>query len=73
MTSKDIAGIIGRRLNVPVVSKTSEQTAEHFGSFAQFAALNGAASSERTRALTGWQPKGPGLIPDLDRPNYFET
>lgn len=70
MTSKDIAGIIGRRLNVPVVSKTSEQTQS---SFAQFAALNGAASSERTRALTGWQPKGPGLIPDLDRPNYFET
>jgi hypothetical protein len=22
------------------------------------------------RALTGWQPKGPGLVPDLDRPKY---
>ena len=70
---KDIADLIGRRLNVPVVSKSPEQATEHFGWFAHFAALNGAASSERTRALTGWQPTGPGLIPDLDRPSYFET
>jgi hypothetical protein len=41
MTSKDIAGIIGRRLNVQVVSKTSEQGAEHFGWIPHFAALNG--------------------------------
>jgi nucleoside-diphosphate-sugar epimerase len=70
---KDIAGVIGRRLNVPTVGKSPEQATEHFGWFAHFAALNGAASSERTRALTGWQPKGPSLIPDLDRPSYFAT
>jgi nucleoside-diphosphate-sugar epimerase len=68
---KDIAGVIGRRLNVPVVSKSPEQAKEHFGWFAHFAALNGAASSERTRALLDWQPQGPGLVPDLDRPGYF--
>jgi hypothetical protein len=39
MTSKDIAGINGRRLNVQVVSKTSEQAAEHFGWIPHFAAL----------------------------------
>jgi nucleoside-diphosphate-sugar epimerase len=70
---KDIAGVIGRRLSVPIVSKSPEEAAEHFGWFSHFAALNGPASSERTRASMGWQPIGPGLIPDLDRPGYFES
>ncbi len=69
---RDIAGVIGRRLNVPVVSKAFEEVADHFGWFAHFAALDNPTSSERTRALLGWQPKQPGLIPDLDRPRYFE-
>jgi nucleoside-diphosphate-sugar epimerase len=70
---KDIATVIGRRLNVPLVGKTPEEAAEHFGWFAHFAALNAAASSERTRRLLGWEPIQPGLIPDLDRPRYFEA
>jgi nucleoside-diphosphate-sugar epimerase len=68
---RDIAEVIGRRLNVPVVSKTPEQAAEHFGWFAHFAALDNPSSSERTRQALGWQPTQPGLIPDLDRPRYF--
>ena len=70
---RDIAGVIGRRLNVPVVSKALEEAADHFGWFAHFAALDCPASSQRTRELLGWQPKQPGLIPDLDRPRYFES
>jgi NAD dependent epimerase/dehydratase family len=42
----------------------------NFGWFAHFAALDCPASSQRTRELLGWQPKQPGLIPDLDRPRY---
>jgi nucleoside-diphosphate-sugar epimerase len=70
---RDIAEVIGRHLNIPVVSKSPEAAAQHFGWFAHFAAMNNPASSERTRELLGWQPKQPGLIPDLDRPRYFET
>jgi hypothetical protein len=70
---RDIAGVIGRRLNVPLVSKTPAEATDHFGWFAHFAAIDNRASSERTRAQLGWQPKQLGLIPDLDRPRYFET
>jgi nucleoside-diphosphate-sugar epimerase len=69
---REIAGVIGRRLNRPIVSKSPEEAAEHFGWFAHFAALDNPASSQRTRELLGWEPKQPGLIPDLDRPSYFE-
>jgi nucleoside-diphosphate-sugar epimerase len=70
---RDIAGVIGRRLNVPIVDKAPEEAADHFGWFARFAALDCPASSQRTRDLLGWQPKQPGLIPDIDRPIYFQA
>ena len=66
---KDIAGVIGRRLGLPVESRPKE----HFGWFAGFAGMEMAASSERTRALLGWEPTGPGLLADIDQPGYFET
>lgn len=69
---REIAAVIGRRLDVPVVAKTPEEAAEHFGWFAHFAALDSLASSRRTREALGWSPTGPGLIADLDRPRYFE-
>lgn len=68
---REIAGVIGRRLNVPVVSKSAEEAAQHFGWFAHFAAMDNPASSQRTRELLGWEPMQPGLIADLDRPSYF--
>ena len=70
---REIAGVIGRRLNLPVVSKAPEEAADHFGWFAHFAAIDSPAASQRTRELLGWQPKQPGLLPDLDRPRYFAS
>jgi nucleoside-diphosphate-sugar epimerase len=70
---RDIAEVIGRRLNLPVVAKSDAEAAEHFGWFTRFAAADMPASSQRTRELLGWRPKQPALIPDLDRPRYFET
>jgi nucleoside-diphosphate-sugar epimerase len=72
VTFRDIAGVIGRRLNLPVVGKSPEDAAGHFAWFAHFAALDNPASGARTRQVLGWQPTQPGLIPDLDRPGYFE-
>ena len=66
---KDIAETIGRRLGLPVESRSRE----HFGWFAAFAGLDMAASSERTRSELGWEPTGPTLLEDLDNPNYYTT
>jgi nucleoside-diphosphate-sugar epimerase len=68
---KEIAEVIGRRLNIPVVSKSREEAAEHFGWFAMFAGIDAPTSSERTRTLLGWTPTQPGLVADVDHPAYF--
>jgi len=70
---REIAGVIGRRLNLPVVSKTQEEATTHFDWFAHFAAIDNPASSKRTREELGWHPTQLALIPDIDRPRYFET
>lgn len=69
---KHIAEVIGRRLNVPVVSMSPEEAQEHFAWFALFTGLDMQGSSQKTRDVLGWQPKQPGLIADVDRPVYFE-
>jgi nucleoside-diphosphate-sugar epimerase len=68
---KAIAEVIGRRLNIPVVSKSPEEAAAHFGWFAMFAGMDAPTSSARTRAKLDWKPTRPGLIADIDHPAYF--
>jgi nucleoside-diphosphate-sugar epimerase len=70
---KEIAAVIGRHLNLPLVSKPPEEANEHFGWFAPFAAMDAPSSSERTRALLGWEPQQRGLIADLEHGHYFEA
>jgi nucleoside-diphosphate-sugar epimerase len=67
----EIAEVIGRRLKLPVVSKSPEEAAEHFGWFAIFAGFDVPTASDRTRALLGWNPAQPGLIADIDHLAYF--
>lgn len=69
--TRDIAEIIGRRLNMPVVSKTGNDAAAHFGWIAPFFALNSPASCAQTQELLGWRATQPGLIADLDHARYF--
>jgi nucleoside-diphosphate-sugar epimerase len=69
---REIAEVIGKRLNLPVVGKSPEEAADHFGWFAHFAALDCPASSKLTQERLGWQPHQPGLIADLARSTgYF--
>lgn len=70
---REIAEAIGRGLGVPVVGKTAEEGAEHFGWFVRFASIDCPASSAQTRATLGWKPQERGLIEDLDRGTYFKV
>jgi nucleoside-diphosphate-sugar epimerase len=70
--TRDIADVIGRRLSVPVVSKSLKEAADHFSWLARFFALDGPASSARTQERLGWRPRQPGLLADMERGHYFE-
>jgi nucleoside-diphosphate-sugar epimerase len=68
---REIAEVIGRRLDLPVVSKSPDEAAAHFGWIARFLGIDGASSSALTQKQLGWRPTQPGLIADLDSENYF--
>jgi nucleoside-diphosphate-sugar epimerase len=68
-----IAEVIGRHLNLPVVSIAREEADAHFGAFlGAVAARDFPRSSERTQELLGWRPVHPGLIADIDQ-HYFTS
>jgi nucleoside-diphosphate-sugar epimerase len=68
---RDIAEVIGRHLNLPVVSVPPERVGEHFAWLAHFIGADAPASSALTRQLLGWQPGQPGLLDDLGKGHYF--
>jgi nucleoside-diphosphate-sugar epimerase len=70
---RDIAEVIGRRLNIPVVSKSPEEAANHFGWIGAFAGIDCPASSKLTQERLGWRPAHPTLLTDLERGSYFNT
>ncbi len=70
---RDIAEVIGRHLNLPVVSIAPGDAAGHFTWLAGFLAADSPASSALTRELLGWHPTQPGLIDDLDKGHYFHA
>jgi nucleoside-diphosphate-sugar epimerase len=72
LPTREIAEVIGRQLNVPVVSKSREEAADHFGWMALFFTMDGPASSAQTQERLGWRPVQPGLIADLNAEHYFE-
>jgi len=59
---RDIATVIGRRLDLPV----EPVPAESFGPFGPIFAMDQPASSAHTRNALGWRPTHPGLLADLE-------
>lgn len=68
---RDIAGVIGRHLALPVTAVPPEQVADHFGWLGAFFSLDVPASSTHTNELLAWQPTHQGLIDDLEQGHYF--
>ena len=67
---REIAQSIGRGLKLPVVSKSPEEAAEHFGWLGMLVGADVPASSALTQERLGWHPSGPGMISDLDQARY---
>ena len=64
---RDIAGVIGRHLDLPAASVP----AGDFGFLGQVLAIDQPASSALTQELLDWRPVQPGLIEDMDKGHYF--
>ncbi|MBI0328585.1 SDR family oxidoreductase [Burkholderia plantarii] len=70
---RQIAEVIGRRLNLPTVSLTPPEAARRWSWLAPFAAYDNPASSQWTQERLGWRPAHSGLLADLDRKEYFRA
>jgi nucleoside-diphosphate-sugar epimerase len=70
---RDIAEVIGRHLDLPVVAISPEDAGEHFTWMAGFLGADSPASSAITQDLLGWHPTQPGLIADLEEGHYFQA
>ena len=68
---RQIAEVIGRRLDLPVVSVPREEAGDHFGWLGRFFTMDLAATSALTQKRFGWTPGWPGLIADIDQEYYF--
>ncbi len=73
ISMREIAEVIGRGLQVPVISLAQEQAPAHFGWLAMFASFDMPASSAITRQRLAWHPTGPGLVADLEQMRWSKA
>ena len=67
---RDIATLIGKTLNLPVISITPEEAAEHFEWMGRFIVFDNPATAFQTQEQLGWKPGHIGLLEDM-RQHYF--
>ncbi|MFB8772936.1 SDR family oxidoreductase [Streptomyces broussonetiae] len=70
---REIAEVIGRRLDVPVAGISPEEGEGHFGFLSLAVGTDNPASGAETGELLGWRPEHPGLLSDLAAGHYFEV
>ncbi|MET7487318.1 SDR family oxidoreductase [Streptomyces sp. NPDC005538] len=68
---REIAEVIGRRLDLPVKSVPVEEAGAHFGWLGHFYSSDLIGTSTLTRKRFGWTPTRIGLLADLDHDYYF--
>lgn len=70
---RDIAGAIGRHLDIPVVSVPLGEADDYFGFLGRVLTLDCPSASALTQQRFGWHPQQPGLLADLDQGHYFDS
>ena len=68
----NIAEVMGRRLGVPVRSKSFPEAFLQMGWMAIMAQIDSPASSLQTQAVLGWAPTRPTPLEDLEKGSYFK-
>ena len=70
ITIKEIAGIIGKQLNLPVETIGADKAAEHFTWMSRFIVFDNPATSYITQEELSWKPTHIGLKEDMQQ-HYF--
>ncbi|WP_316826314.1 SDR family oxidoreductase [Pedobacter miscanthi] len=71
ITLKAIAEMIGKQLNMPIISVPAAEAAEHFGWLGGFAGMDCPASSKITQESLNWKPTHIELLADMEQGDYF--
>lgn len=72
---RDIATVIGRHMNLPVVSLSREEADAHFGfsgRLGRSVSTDNLTSSALTQARLGWRPIQPSLLAELEQGHCFD-
>jgi nucleoside-diphosphate-sugar epimerase len=69
---REIAEVIGEKLNLPVRGIAMDEVSKHFGHLAHFVTVDNPTSSRVTRELLKWEPVELRLLDDLRQGHYFE-
>jgi len=64
---RNIAEVIGQKLQLPVKSLSAEEAMQHFNPMGSFFALDGAATSHITEEQLRWKPTRTSLLEDMQQ------